>query len=353
MVSTINAQADSLDWAGQGGEAMKTAMAQHVSTAEDEAQLLDAAAATAQDGASLLHQQQQSILSEVERAHRSGFTVGEDWSVIDALFTPASMGWYARQPTTLAIAARLRTQVSAFTGQEVQTATEVIQAAGELGGEGAVRGHIRVVQAAASTPPNGECDDYAVTAAGPAIIDALTGADRLIHEISPPPVSSPPAPPVSPPPSGGALAGGGALVWPLPPVGGVLSGVGCGGIAGAGPVDGAAGLGGGMLAMATQLSTGAISMTAKAIATPADLGAAWAAATVPTSPVAQVESHSLSQTPAPPPPVVDPRPAQHEHAPPPSTSADSPGANYRPPHQASPAQSSAPAPVPPASTGVS
>jgi hypothetical protein len=53
------------------------------------------------------------------------------------------MGWYARQSTAQAISADLRTQAGAFATQEYQTATDVVTAAGDLGGEGAVRGHIR------------------------------------------------------------------------------------------------------------------------------------------------------------------------------------------------------------------
>ncbi|BBY06347.1 hypothetical protein [Mycobacterium noviomagense] len=145
VVGAINAQAKSLDWQGQGDEAMKAAMAQHLSTADDEAELLDAAAQTAEGGASVLHQQQHSILSSVDQARQSGFAVGEDWSVTDAMYRPGSMGWYARQPTAQAVAADLRTQVTTFTGQEYQTATDVAQAAGDLGGEGAVHGHIQAV----------------------------------------------------------------------------------------------------------------------------------------------------------------------------------------------------------------
>jgi hypothetical protein len=145
VVGTINAQAKSLDWQGQGDEAMKAAMAGHLSIAHDEAGLLDAAAQTAERGASVLHQQQQSILSLVDQARQSGFAVGEDWSVTDAMYLPGSMGWYARLPTAQAIATDLRTQVSTFTGLEYQTATDVAQAAGDLGGEGAVRGHIQAV----------------------------------------------------------------------------------------------------------------------------------------------------------------------------------------------------------------
>ncbi|WP_099225840.1 hypothetical protein [Mycobacterium persicum] len=96
VVGTIKSQADSLDWHGQGDEAMKAAMARHVVTADDEAELLDAAAATAEGGAGVLHHQRRSILATVGQAHQSGFAVGEDWSVTDAMYAPGSMGWYAR-----------------------------------------------------------------------------------------------------------------------------------------------------------------------------------------------------------------------------------------------------------------
>lgn len=143
VVGGINSQAKSLDWEGQGGEGMKSAMQGHLSTAEDEAGLLESAAQTAEGGASVLHQQQESILSGVDQARQSGFAVGEDWSVTDTMYTPGSMGWYARQPTAHSIAADLRTQAGAFAGQESQTATDVTTAAGDLGGEGAVRGRIQ------------------------------------------------------------------------------------------------------------------------------------------------------------------------------------------------------------------
>lgn len=143
VVGTINAQANSLDWVGQGDEAMKASMQRHLSTAEDEAALLDSAAQTAEGGASVLHQQQHSILSGVDQARQSGFAVGEDWSVTDTMYTPGSMGWYARQPTAQTISTDLRTQAGAFAGQEAQVATDVVTSAGDLGGEGAVRGHIQ------------------------------------------------------------------------------------------------------------------------------------------------------------------------------------------------------------------
>jgi hypothetical protein len=133
-VGTIKRQADSLDWQGQGDEAMKAAMARHASTAEDEAELLHAAAATADNGASVLHHQHHFVFATVEQANQSGFAVGEDWSVSDAMYAPGSIGWYARQPTAQAIAAELRSQVTRFTGHEVQTAADVARSAGELGG---------------------------------------------------------------------------------------------------------------------------------------------------------------------------------------------------------------------------
>ena len=145
VVGAINAGANSLDWAGAGDAGMKAAMASHLSTAQDEAGLLDSAADTAEGGASMLGQQQQSILSGVDQAGQSGFAVGEDWSVTDTAYTPGSMGWMARQPTAQAISADLRTQAGAFAGQESQTATDVTTAAGDLGGQGAVRGHIQAV----------------------------------------------------------------------------------------------------------------------------------------------------------------------------------------------------------------
>jgi len=142
VVGAINARANSLDWDGQGDEGMKAAMQGHLSTAEDEAGLLDSAADTAEGGASVLHDQQQSILSGVDQARQSGFAVGEDWSATDTMYAPGSMGWYARQPTAQSISADLRTQAGAFAGQESQTATDVTTAAGDLGGDGAVRRHI-------------------------------------------------------------------------------------------------------------------------------------------------------------------------------------------------------------------
>ena len=144
VVGAINAQAKSLDWAGHGGEGMQAAMQGHLSTAEDEAGLLESAAHTAEGGASVLHQQQQSILSGVDQARQSGFAVGEDWSVTDTMYAPGSMGWYARQPTGQTISADLRTKAGAFAGQESQTATDVTTAAGDLGGDGARR-HIQAV----------------------------------------------------------------------------------------------------------------------------------------------------------------------------------------------------------------
>jgi hypothetical protein len=124
---------------------MQAAMRKHLFTAEDEAGLLDVTARIAENGASVLYQQQQSILSGADQANRSGFAVGEDWLATDAMYAPGSVGWYARQPTAQSISADLRTQAAAFAAQETQTAVDMVQAAGDLGGEGAVRRHIQAV----------------------------------------------------------------------------------------------------------------------------------------------------------------------------------------------------------------
>lgn len=248
VVGAVNAQAGSLDWAGQGDEAMKAAMQRHLSTAEEEAGLLDSAAQTAQGGASVLHQQQQSILSAVDQARQSGFAVGEDWSTIDTMYTPGSMGWYARQPTAQTISADLRTQATAFAGQELQTATDVTSAAGDLGGEGAVRGHIQAVGHGFKT--DGGNGEPGAQADQPTDLGGLLGAppgnsfvDQYQREITAPPAppSAAPAPmPASPPPGPPGMRAapppGAAPVGPPevnPTIGGFLGTAGPGCVAGA------------------------------------------------------------------------------------------------------------------------
>ncbi|ORB32125.1 hypothetical protein [Mycobacterium persicum] len=209
VVGTIKSQADSLDWHGQGDEAMKAAMARHVVTADDEAELLDAAAATAEGGAGVLHHQRRSILATVGQAHQSGFAVGEDWSVTDAMYAPGSMGWYARQATAHAIAVDLRSQVTRFTGQEVQTATEVVRCAGELGGQGALRGHIQQAAAITSPAPNAAVPPSPPARSAQSVIDALSGAGPLLRHISPSAAAAA-ASSLPPPTAVGAIPGLGA-----------------------------------------------------------------------------------------------------------------------------------------------
>ncbi|MBS4728264.1 hypothetical protein MSM1_07875 [Mycobacterium sp. SM1] len=145
VVGAITAQADALDWQGQADEAMRAAMAGHLRDAERQAGQLDAAAQRAENGASVLHQQQQAILSGIEQARQQGFAVGEDWSVTDAMYAPGSIAWYARQPTAQAIATQLRTQAGGFATREYQTATDIITAAGDFGGEGTIHRHIQAI----------------------------------------------------------------------------------------------------------------------------------------------------------------------------------------------------------------
>ncbi|MDI3314560.1 MAG: hypothetical protein QJR12_09900 [Mycobacterium sp.] len=221
VAGAIQAQADSLDWQGQADEAMRAAMARHLRTAEEEAGLLDAAAGTAENGASVLHQQQQSVLSAVEQARQSGFVVGEDWSATDAMYPPGSTAWYARLPTAQAITAELRAQAGAFAAQEYQTATDIVTSAGDLGGEGAVRGHIQAVDhhfktdgpaPQPSLPPNpiGQLEQ-AITAppAPPSVAPPLMPASPPPRPPqmgpAPPPVSGPDAPPEANPTIGGFL----------------------------------------------------------------------------------------------------------------------------------------------------
>ncbi|MBS4728277.1 hypothetical protein MSM1_07950 [Mycobacterium sp. SM1] len=145
VVGAITAQADALDWQGQADEAMRAAMAGHLRDAERQAGQLDAAAQRAENGASVRHQQQQAILSGIEQARQQGFAVGEDWSVTDAMYAPGSIAWYARQPTAQAIATQLRTQAGGFATREYQTATDIITAAGDFGGEGTIHRHIQAI----------------------------------------------------------------------------------------------------------------------------------------------------------------------------------------------------------------
>ncbi|EUA14731.1 hypothetical protein I546_0614 [Mycobacterium kansasii 732] len=218
---------------------MKAALARHAITAEQEAELLDTAAATAEDGAAVLHQQKHSIFATVERANQSGFAVAEGWTATDAMYAPGSMGWYARQPTAQAICADLRVQVTRFTGQEVQTATDVARSAGELGGEGAVRGHIQAVAAITTThTPNPTVPPSPPAPSASSLLDALTGASPLIRHISPQAAASAAAPTWQAPPAAGELAGIAPPV-PLPPGAGPLPAFG--GSVGAGPAPAAAG----------------------------------------------------------------------------------------------------------------
>ncbi|WP_258043840.1 hypothetical protein [Mycobacterium kansasii] len=317
VVGTIKSQADSLDWQGQGDEAMKAAMARHAITAEQQAELLDTAAASAEDGAAVLHQQKHSIFATVEQANQSGFAVAEGWTAIDAMYAPGSMGWYARQPTAQAISADLRVQVTRFTGQEVQTATDVARSAGELGGESAVRGHIQAVAAITTThTPNPTVPPSPPAPLASSLLDALTGASPLIRHISPQAAASAAAPTWHAS-AAGALAGI-AVPVPLPPGAGPLPAFGgsVGDGAGAGTGGGwlsslAARLSSGMAAMAAPVSTGAVSTVATAISAPAAAAAAAAA-----TPLAHVQPHPSPPTAEPPATqFADPGQVRHEHAP--------------------------------------
>ncbi|MCV7074445.1 hypothetical protein H7I94_00735, partial [Mycobacterium szulgai] len=218
---------------------MKAAMARHATTAEQEAELLDTAAATAEDGAAVLHQQKHSIFATVEQANQSGFAVAEGWTATDAMYAPGSMGWHARQPTAQAISADLHVQVTRFAGQEVQTATEVARSAGELGGEGAVRGHIQAVAAATTHTPNPTVPPSPPAPSASSLLDALTGAGPLMRHISPQAAASAAAPAWQAPPSAGALTGIAPPVplptgaGPLPAFGGSVGGGAAAGTGGA------------------------------------------------------------------------------------------------------------------------
>ncbi|WP_240316622.1 WXG100 family type VII secretion target [Mycobacterium persicum] len=315
VVGTIKSQADSLDWQGQGDEAMKAAMARHATTAEQQAELLDTAATTAEDGAAVLHQQKHSIFAAVEQANQSGFAVAEGWTATDAMYAPGSIGWYARQPTAQAISADLRVQVTRFTGQEVQTATDVARSAGELGGEGAVRGHIQAVAAITTThTPNPTVPPSPPAPSASSLLDALTGASPLMRHISPQAAASAAAPPWQAPPAAGALAGIAPPV-PLPPGAGPLPAFGGSGGGGAGAGTGggwlsslAARLSSGIATMAAPVSTGAVSTAATAISAPA--------ATAAATPLAHVQPHPSPPTAEPPATqFADPGQVRHEHAP--------------------------------------
>lgn len=327
---------------------MKAAMARHATTAEQEAELLDTAAATAEDGAAVLHQQKHSIFATVEQANQSGFAVAEGWTATDAMYAPGSMGWHARQPTAQAISADLHVQVTRFAGQEVQTATEVARSAGELGGEGAVRGHIQAVAAATTHTPNPTVPPSPPAPSASSLLDALTGAGPLMRHISPQAAASAAAPAWQAPPSAGALTGIAPPVplptgaGPLPAFGGSVGGGAAAGTGGGWLSSLAARLSSGIAAMAAPVSTGAISTAATAISAPAAAAAAAAA-----TPLAHVQPHPPPPTAEPPATqFADPGQVRHEHAPqyPPSTvppQAESPHARQSPA-----AQSPHPTPAP-------
>ncbi|MDI3315918.1 MAG: hypothetical protein QJR12_17060 [Mycobacterium sp.] len=233
VVGAIKAQADALDWQGEGDQAMRAAMAGHLATAEEQAGLLDAAAGVAENGASVLHQQQQAILSGVDQARQSGFVVGEDWSATDAMYPPGSIGWYARLSAAQAITTELRAQAGAFATQEYQTATDIISAAGDLGGDGAIHRHIQAV-------------GHGFKSDGPASPPQPNPVEQLEQAITAPPAAPPnspipmPASPAPRPPQTGPspppvpVPDGPPEVNPTP--GGLLSAVGTG--CGTGAVDG-------------------------------------------------------------------------------------------------------------------
>ncbi|WP_321537227.1 hypothetical protein [Mycobacterium canetti] len=347
VVGTIKSQADSLDWQGHGDEAMKAAMARHAVTAEQEAELLDTAAATAEDGAAMLHQQKHSIFATVEQANQSGFAVAEGWTATDAMYAPGSMGWYARQPNAQAISADLRVQLTRFTGQEVQTATDVARSAGELGGEGAVRGHIQAVAAITTTHAPNPTVPPSPLAPSASQLDVLTGASPLIQHISPQAAASAAAPTWQAPPAAGELAGIAPPV-PLPPGAGPLPAFG-------GSVGGGAGAGTGgswLSSLAARLSSG-IAATAPvskgAVSTAATVTSApaAAAATAAATPLAHGQPHPSPPTAEPPATqFADPGKVRHEHAPQHLPSTDPPQAESPHARQSPAAQSSPPTPAP-------
>lgn len=245
-----------------------------------------------------------------------------------------------------------------FTGQEVQTATEVVRCAGELGGQGALRGHIQQAAAITSPAPNAAVPPSPPARSAQSVIDALSGAGPLLRHISPSAAAAA-ASSLPPPTAVGAIPGLGARAVPLsrPP-------------ASIPAFGGGAGTGGGWLAAnAARLSAGIDALAAtvgtatNALAAPATLSAqAVQGAAAAATPLAHVHPHPPPPTPEPPAArFADPGQVQHEQAPQPPPSSDAPPPRQTPPsgdtpraQQSPPAQPSTPTPAPVtlATTGV-
>jgi hypothetical protein len=133
VASQVWRDALSIDWHGDGAEALRTASHADMLTTSAVADQLQAAAKVARSGASDLYAARSRVRYAVEDARRAGFEVGEDLSVIDR----SSGGWtaqrVARQAQAQALAGDIRQCAAQLIGLDQQVAAKVTAATAGIG----------------------------------------------------------------------------------------------------------------------------------------------------------------------------------------------------------------------------
>ncbi|OBJ16790.1 hypothetical protein A5623_17870 [Mycobacterium colombiense] len=128
VASGVWRDALSVDWRGEGAEALRTATHTDMQTTSAVADQLHAAAKLARSSASDLYAARSSVRYAVQDAGTAGFDVGEDMSVTDRS-TGGSAAWRAaRQAQAQALAADIRQRAAQLVALDQQVAGKVTAA---------------------------------------------------------------------------------------------------------------------------------------------------------------------------------------------------------------------------------
>jgi hypothetical protein len=118
----------SIDWQGDGGDAVRAATHADMTRAGAVADQLQAAAKVARGSASDLHAARSRVRYAVEDAHTGGFDVGEDMSVTDRSTGGSAAQRVARQAQAQALAADIRQRAAQLVALDQQVAGKVTAA---------------------------------------------------------------------------------------------------------------------------------------------------------------------------------------------------------------------------------
>jgi hypothetical protein len=123
----------SIDWQGEGAEALRTATHADMMTTSAAADQLQAAAKVARGGASDLYAARSRMRYAVEDARTAGFDVGEDFSVTDRSGGGSAAQRAARQAQAQALAGDIRQRAAQLMALDQQVAGRVTAATAGIG----------------------------------------------------------------------------------------------------------------------------------------------------------------------------------------------------------------------------